>query len=117
VGESNTLQNLTLDRTGAPDFGNFRNAASPVDTGCRQGQIAGGMRLKTLREMRDTAPFKPFEIQLADGRALLVATPDHLFFMPNSSEFLVVLADGAFRIVDAGQVVNVGRGTARARTK
>ena len=75
------------------------------------------MRLKTLREMRDNAPFKPFEIQLADGRSLPVATPDHLFFMPNSSEFLVVLADGGFRIVDAGQVVSVGRGTARARTK
>lgn len=65
--------------------------------------------------MRDSAPFKPFEIHLADGRALTVATPDHLFFMPNSSEFLVVLSDGGFRIVDSPQVVSVGRNSARAK--
>lgn len=65
--------------------------------------------------MRDAAPFKPFEIQLADDRAVTVATADHLFFMPNSSEFLVVLPAGGFRIVDAAQVVSVGRGRSRAK--
>ena len=73
------------------------------------------MTLKTLREMRDAAPFKPFEIQLSDGRALPVATPDHLFFLPKSREFLVVLADGAFRFVDSTQVVSAGRGSARVK--
>jgi hypothetical protein len=73
------------------------------------------MSLKTLREMRDAAPFKPFDIQLADGRPpLRVATPDHLFFIPNSTEFMVVLTAGGFRIVDSSQVVSVGRGRAKA---
>jgi hypothetical protein len=71
------------------------------------------MNLKTLREMRDAEPFKPFDIQLAEGRSLRVATPDHLFFMPNSTEFLVVLSKGGFRIVDSSQVVS---GSARARS-
>ena len=74
------------------------------------------MTLKTLKELRDTAPFKPFEIHLSDGQGLTVATPDHLFFMPNSTEFLVVLADGGFRFVDTAQVVSAGRGGARAQT-
>jgi len=73
------------------------------------------MKLKTLREMRDSAPFKPFEVYLANGHALTVATPDHLFFMPDSSEFLVVLSQGGFRIVDATQVVSVGRKHARSK--
>ena len=74
------------------------------------------MSLKTLREMRDAAPFKPFEIQLADGRSLTVATPDHLFFIPNSTEFMLVLPAGGFRIVDSAQVVSVGRNSARAKS-
>jgi hypothetical protein len=61
------------------------------------------------------APFKPFDLELSDGRTLTVATPDHLFFMPNSKEFHVVLPDGGFRFVDAAQVVSTGRGTARAK--
>jgi len=73
------------------------------------------MNLKTLREMRDTAPFKAFEIQLADGRSLKVATPDHLFFIPNSSEFIVVLPDGGFRIVESSQVVSTGRNAERRK--
>ena len=73
------------------------------------------MRLKALREMRDAAPFKPFEIQLADGRSVTVATADHLFFMPNNPDFLVVLPDGGFRIVDPRQLVSVGRGAARTK--
>jgi len=74
------------------------------------------MTLKTLKEMRDAPQFKPFEIHLSDGRALTVATPDHLFFMPNGTEFLLVLSDGGFRFVDTAQVVSAGRGGARAKT-
>ena len=91
-------------------------AAPPriVDTNRRRRQISCIMTLKTLREMRDASPFKPFDIHLADGRTLTVVSSDHLFFLPNSSEFLVVLSDGGFRIVDSPQVVSVGRDSARA---
>ena len=73
------------------------------------------MTLKTLREMRDAAPFKPLEIHVADGRALPVVTTDHLLFLPNNPEFIVVLPDGGFRIVDPSQVVSVGRNSANAK--
>ena len=75
------------------------------------------MSIKTLRELRDAAPFKPFDISLADGRSLTVATADHLFFFPNSTEFMVVLAAGGFRIVSSAQVVSVGRNPARAKAR
>jgi len=66
------------------------------------------MTLKTLRELRDTTPFKPFEIHLADGRVLPVVTTDHLLLLPKNPEFIVVLPDGGFRIIDPAQVVSAG---------
>ena len=88
--------------------------AAGIDRHLQRGQI-DAVTLKTLKERCDAAPFKPFEIHLADGRALPVATPDHLFFMPNNREFFVVLPDDGFRFVDLNQVVGVGRGPARAK--
>jgi hypothetical protein len=35
--------------------------------------------------------------------------------MPNNPEFIVVLPEGGFRIVDFDQVVSIGRGPARAK--
>ena len=73
------------------------------------------MTLKTLREMRDVAPFKPFEIHLSDGRVLPVVTTDHLVFMPNNPECIVFLPEAGFRIVDPAQVVSVGPMPKRAK--
>jgi len=75
------------------------------------------MTMKTLKELRDTAPFQPFDIHLADGRVLPVVTADHLLLMPNNVEFLLVLPDGAFRFVDVAQVVSAGRGAERSETR
>jgi hypothetical protein len=71
---------------------------------------------KTIKEMRDAAPFKPFDIHLTNGHTLRVATPDHLFFIPKSPEFMVVLPDGGFRIIDLAQVVSIGRAANRAKS-
>lgn len=46
-----------------------------------------------------------------------VATPDHLFFIPKSPEFMVVLPDGGYRIVDLAQVVSIGRAPNRAKSR
>ncbi len=95
----------------------FKNAArEAIDTGIQQTQNSC-MTLKTLKEMRDATPFKSFGIHLADGRTLTVATADHLFFMPNHTEFLLVLPDGGFRFVDLAQVVSAGRDSSRAKTQ
>ena len=73
------------------------------------------MNLKTIRTLRDKAPFKSFDIHLSDGQVLPVSTPDHLFFFPESDEFLVAFGEGDFRIADSTQVVSAGSG--RVRTK
>ena len=73
------------------------------------------MTAKTLKELRDTTPFKPFDIHLADGQVLPVVTLDHLFFMPGTSEFMVVLPDGGFHIVDTQLVVSAGRNATKAK--
>lgn len=65
--------------------------------------------------MRGAAPFRPFDIHLADGCVLPVITTDHLLFLPNNPEFIVVLPDGGFRIADPSQVVSVGRNLKPAR--
>ena len=67
------------------------------------------MRLQTLREMRDTTPFRPFDIQLASGRSFPVVSTDHRFLMPGRSDFVLVLPDSGFRIVDVSQVESVHR--------
>lgn len=73
------------------------------------------MTTKTLKELRDTTPFRPFDIHLADGQVLPVVTLDHLFFMPGTSEFMLVLPDGGFRIVDTHQVVSAGRNGTKSK--
>jgi hypothetical protein len=72
---------------------------------------------KTIKEMRDAAPFKAFDIHLTNGHTLRVATPDHLFFIPKSPEFMVVLPDGGFRIIDLSQVVSIGRAATRSKSQ
>jgi hypothetical protein len=68
------------------------------------------MTAETIRELRDAAPFKKFDIHLTNGHTLPVVSSDHLFLIPDSSEFMVVLPDGGFRIVDVNQVMSLGRG-------
>lgn len=67
------------------------------------------MTLDTLRQLRGAAPFRPFDLHLSDGRVLRVATEDHLLLLPNNPEFIVVLPDGGFRIIDPSQVASACR--------
>lgn len=79
--------------------------------GPRWSRVRLGMTLKPLRELRDAAPFRPFEIHLSSGRSLPVATADHLFFFPTHEEVLVVLPDGGFHFVSPDQIVSLsGKG-------
>jgi len=66
------------------------------------------MTLKPLREMRNAAPFRPFDIHLSSGRSLPAATADHLFFFSTHEEVLVVLPDGGFHFVSPNQIVSIG---------
>ena len=70
--------------------------------------IVASMRIKTLRELRDRAPFMAFDLHLSNGQSLTVVSTDHLFFFPTHAELMVVLPDGAFRFVDPSHVVSAG---------
>jgi hypothetical protein len=59
--------------------------------------------------MRDKAPFRPFALNLADGRSITVVTPDHIMISPTNDEFAVYLPDGTLELVDAKLITGVTR--------
>jgi hypothetical protein len=67
------------------------------------------MKPTTIRELRDGTPFQPFEIHLADGRALRVVTPDHLMISPTNQEFALYQPDGTLNVVDASLITSITR--------
>ena len=67
------------------------------------------MKPTTIRELRDETPFRAFDIHLADGRALAVATRDHLMISPTSQEFALYLPDGTLNVVDAALITSITR--------
>jgi hypothetical protein len=71
----------------------------------------------TIRELRDQAPFRPFDIHLADGRCLTVVTPDHIMISPTNQEFALYQADGALEIVDASLITGLTRKPRKAAAK
>jgi hypothetical protein len=58
------------------------------------------MTVEQLRKMHQAKPFQPFEINLADGRALPVEHPEFLAITPPGRTIGVGLADGTIEIVD-----------------
>ncbi len=59
------------------------------------------MKTATIRDLRDKQPFQPFSIHIADGRNILVATPDHIFISPSNDELVVYSPEGHLQIFDA----------------
>jgi hypothetical protein len=58
------------------------------------------MTIEQLRRMHQARPFRPFEINLADGRSLPVEHPEMLAIPPPGRTIGVGLADGTIEIVD-----------------
>ena len=64
------------------------------------------MNVKTLEDVLQTTPFKPFTIQVDNGSSIKVPHPD--FFMMNKSKTAAVIVDGDhFKIVDIGHISSV----------
>jgi hypothetical protein len=58
------------------------------------------MTIEQLRKLHQARPFQPFDIHLADGRALLVDHPECLAITPPGRTIGVGLRDGTIEIVD-----------------
>jgi hypothetical protein len=67
------------------------------------------MKPTTIRDLPDGTPFRPFEIHLADGRCLPVATPDHIMISPTNQEFALYHVDGTLNVVDAALITSITR--------
>ena len=69
--------------------------------------LATDMKPTTIRDLRDKSPFQPFALNLADGRAIAVVTPDYIMISPANDEFAVYLPDGPLEVVDGELVTSI----------
>ena len=67
------------------------------------------MRLDDLKEAKNRRPFEPFEIQVADGRAIPIGHPDALAWQgPDFAPVLhVVHADGRREVVNFAAITSL----------
>jgi hypothetical protein len=68
---------------------------------------AVAMTIEQLRTMHQARPFQPFDLQLADGRALAVEHPEFLAQSPAGRTIAVGHPDGTIEIVDLLLVVSL----------
>jgi hypothetical protein len=69
------------------------------------------MRLDDLKEVKGRRPFEPFEIHLADGRAIPVGHPDALAWQgPDFAPVLhIVHADGHWEVVNFAAITSLAQ--------
>jgi len=66
------------------------------------------MTINQLREVYESRPFRPFTIQLADGREVAVPHPEFMWFHPKNPRVIFVgLPNGAARLIDLMLVTSV----------
>jgi hypothetical protein len=65
------------------------------------------MTIEQLRQMHSTRPFQPFEINLADSRALVVNSPEQLAQSSSGRTIAVARPDDTIEIVDLLLVVSL----------
>ncbi len=58
------------------------------------------MTIEQLRRTHQTAPFRPFTIRMADGRAFSIPHPDFLSFSPVGRTAVIFHDDGSASILD-----------------
>ena len=74
------------------------------------------MTIETLDRMIHSAPFRPFTIMLADGRALPVPHPDFIAFNPKGRIAVVMDEQDGFEFVDLLLIVSSSLNGAQAKT-
>jgi hypothetical protein len=58
------------------------------------------MTVQQLRAAKNAAPFQPFTIRMADGRAFPIRHPDFLSMSPSGRTVIVYQEDDEFSILD-----------------
>lgn len=78
------------------------------------------MTIEQLRELHRAQPFRPFDIHLADGRALTVTHPEQLAQSQSGRTIAVARPDDVIETVDLLLVVSLKprpNGSARRRRR
>jgi hypothetical protein len=65
------------------------------------------MRINDIRAMRKRAPFRPFQIRLANGDVLSVSHPEIMSLPEDERDMFVIWTDKSWNLVDASQVVRL----------
>jgi hypothetical protein len=65
------------------------------------------MTIEQLRAMHQARPFQPFDIQLADGRAVPISNPELLAVIPPGRTAIAVHPDGNFEVIDLLLVIGL----------
>lgn len=58
------------------------------------------MTIEQLRQLRQSQPFQPFTMHLADGRQIPVRHPEFMATSPSGRTVIVYQPDESFNIVD-----------------
>ena len=76
------------------------------------------MTVQQLRTMHQARPFKPFDIHLADGRAIAVEHPELLALTPGGRTIAVAVEADAVEVIDLLLVTSLkprSNGAAKSR--
>ena len=78
------------------------------------------MTIEELREVHQARPFRPFRLQLADGKEVRVPHPEFLWVHPRGRRTVIVGGrEDSVKIIDPMLVVSieVGNGKPKSRPK
>ena len=65
------------------------------------------MSSSSIRRLVDAAPFRPFEIHLAEGRAIPVHHREFIMISPADLDFVVYQPDGAIDVIATNLVTGL----------
>jgi len=70
-------------------------------------QRATSMTIDKVRQLYESEPFRPFSLNLADGREVVVQHPEFLAQAPSGRTIVVYQPDDSFNIVDLQLVTDL----------
>jgi hypothetical protein len=65
------------------------------------------MTTETIRDFLNAAPFVPFTVHLADGRAFTIDHPDFTAFSRDERELILILPTGSWVWIDIGLILRI----------
>ncbi len=64
------------------------------------------MNSTTVAGHRDRIPFRPFRINLSNGRVFQIEYPDHVM-VPRNANVVILFANGITHTIDSRQIVEI----------